>query len=272
MISYLLGQLSETERKRLEEEYFNDNETFTQLLETEEQLINDYLHKHLRRHERKLFEQHYLTIPCKEKKVEFAQLLDRSEVRRSLLGKSPADRGFAPKLVSYLAVLNRPWVYGLAGAILLTSAVTALWLLKDSGSELHPLVRTIEPSGPSKEGKSINSPVVSLALSPRARNSDREIQPVLTALINAQTQFLELKLRVSGEASAQYRGRLKRIDQGPGEVAHEESLTPSSSRNEKLVVWRLSAARLATGQYQVELQNKGAAAETNLYDLKIQTH
>ena len=40
---YLLGQLSEPERERLEERYFDDDEVFAALVAAEEELTSDYL-------------------------------------------------------------------------------------------------------------------------------------------------------------------------------------------------------------------------------------
>ena len=42
MRRYLTGELSERERDELEEKYFNDDELFGELLESEERIIDDY--------------------------------------------------------------------------------------------------------------------------------------------------------------------------------------------------------------------------------------
>src|SRR5262245_18997209 len=126
LIDYLLGELSEPEREELEQHYFDDNEIFIKLVETEEQLIKDYLDDRLPRGERQLFEKHYLTLPCHQNKVEFARLLNQSEARRLFAGRAnvialPFDTTMQ-RLLSYVSRLNHPFIKSFATTILIISA------------------------------------------------------------------------------------------------------------------------------------------------------
>jgi hypothetical protein len=274
---YLLGQLSEAEQEELEQNYFNDNDTFIQLVEAEEDLINDYLQNLLPRRQRRLFERHYLTIPGKQRKVEFIQLLNQSEARQLYLGgPKPTVRrhSLLQRLISDTLKLNRPLGQSLAAAVLLITAGVLIWLARSVPEPLIPLESAKTPSedGAGSLAKSAGSPTVNLYLSPRFERSRSQSLQRPTVSIDDRTQSIELKLALAGSGYPRYHGRLQRIDGAIKEIASDDTLKPESSDNQKVVVWRLSAAKLPAGDYQIELQGKtdsGDAGNTNFYDLNI---
>lgn len=74
-IRYLLGDLPEDERERLEKEYFADHETLQFLLSVEDDLIDAYVRGDLSPEQRKQFESYFLDSPSKQRRVEFARTL-----------------------------------------------------------------------------------------------------------------------------------------------------------------------------------------------------
>ncbi len=70
---YLLGELSEAERMRLEERLFADDEYFEQLSAVEYDLIDEYVRGELAPPEREVFERTFLTSPGRRQRVEFAR-------------------------------------------------------------------------------------------------------------------------------------------------------------------------------------------------------
>ncbi len=76
-IRYFLGELSEEEQTQLEEQYFDDDECFDQLLAFEEELIDDYVQGELPPHARERFETYFLTTAERREKVEFAKALQK---------------------------------------------------------------------------------------------------------------------------------------------------------------------------------------------------
>jgi anti-sigma factor RsiW len=60
---YILGELSEHERERLEAEYFEDDDAFEQMLMAEEELTDAYVRGELSAEERAQFEKSYLSSP-----------------------------------------------------------------------------------------------------------------------------------------------------------------------------------------------------------------
>lgn len=78
LFRYLLGEASEQEQIRIEEEYFAVDDTFQLMLAAEDDLIDAYVSGELSPHERKLFEARFLTTPRRRQQIEFAGCLKRS--------------------------------------------------------------------------------------------------------------------------------------------------------------------------------------------------
>ena len=75
MIEYLLGELSEAEQLRLENQYVSDDDCFDRLLATQDTLIDDYVRNRLSGSDREKFEKYFLITPARREKVEFARAL-----------------------------------------------------------------------------------------------------------------------------------------------------------------------------------------------------
>lgn len=75
LTQYLLGEVSEGERARLEEAYFADEGAFEQMLIAEEELIDAYARGELSGAERARFEKVFLASPRGRERVQFARTL-----------------------------------------------------------------------------------------------------------------------------------------------------------------------------------------------------
>jgi hypothetical protein len=73
LIRYLLGELSEEERERIEERYLSDPDFYEQLLTVEDDLIDAYVEDVLSQTRRASFEGHFLRSPGRQERVEFAR-------------------------------------------------------------------------------------------------------------------------------------------------------------------------------------------------------
>ena len=60
LTQYLLGQVSPSERERLEREYFSNDDTFREMLSAEDDLIDAYARGELSATERRQFEERFL--------------------------------------------------------------------------------------------------------------------------------------------------------------------------------------------------------------------
>src|SRR5262245_48996689 len=74
---YLLGEIAEPDRELIEVRLLTDPQYFDQLVRVEDELTDRYVRRDLSRHERELFEKHFMTAPERREEVAFAQSLHR---------------------------------------------------------------------------------------------------------------------------------------------------------------------------------------------------
>jgi anti-sigma factor RsiW len=80
---YLLGELPERDRTRIEELYFADDDRFEQVLVAEEELIDAYVAGELDAPERERFEQTFLTTATRRERLAFARTLHAALAREA---------------------------------------------------------------------------------------------------------------------------------------------------------------------------------------------
>ncbi len=278
---YLLGQLSQSEQEQLEEKYFTDNDVFIELLETEENLISDYLHQRLPRRERQLFEKHYISIPCNKQKVEFMQLMNQSEARQLILGKSRPtiqnSSSFGGSILAFLKLSQLPeWSRAVAALLIMAGAISLLGRYYTS-TQTTPNMGKMSSPPPSVpaiggENKPPGPQIVGLALASGSQRSGNNNPN--TAYTDSNTRLIELRLKLVGYVYPKYKGRLQRVDEGIKEIESNDSLNTESMNNENVVLWKVEAARLPVGDYQVELQGvmaSGDLGDTNSYDFSVRS-
>jgi hypothetical protein len=73
LIGYLLGELVDCERTKLENEYLGDHELFEKLLAAEEELIYAYVRGRLSPSQRLGFERLFLQTPKRKARIVFAR-------------------------------------------------------------------------------------------------------------------------------------------------------------------------------------------------------
>jgi hypothetical protein len=74
---YLLGDIAEQDRELIEVRLLTDPQYFNQLVRVEEELTDRYVRRDLSRHEREMFENHFMNAPERREDVAFAQALHR---------------------------------------------------------------------------------------------------------------------------------------------------------------------------------------------------
>ncbi|MEW6733212.1 MAG: hypothetical protein AB1489_17930 [Acidobacteriota bacterium] len=75
MFQYILDELSEDEKCKFEERYFDDDNFYELLLAAEDEMIDLYIRGELSQHERQQFEQRFLKFPQNRQRLEFAKAL-----------------------------------------------------------------------------------------------------------------------------------------------------------------------------------------------------
>lgn len=123
-INYLLGELPEDERLRIERECFSTDEAFEAMLAVEDELFADYVRGVLPPGDRARFETRFLATPEGRRRLGFARALIEALARQAA-GRRPA-RDWLARLG--LNAFMRP--VALAAAVLALAIGTA-WLARD---------------------------------------------------------------------------------------------------------------------------------------------
>lgn len=110
-VRYLLGDQPESERERLEQEYFANPEVLQELSSAEDDLIDAYVRGALSARQRQHFEQYYLDSGSKRQRVEFARTLWAGMKDQDRLGsegnmKHPAVWSFVVSKSAVAAALS----------------------------------------------------------------------------------------------------------------------------------------------------------------------
>jgi len=74
---YLLDEIAEPDRELIEVRLLTDPQYFNQLAGVEEELTDQYVRRGLSRHEREMFENHFMNAPGRREDVAFAVALNR---------------------------------------------------------------------------------------------------------------------------------------------------------------------------------------------------
>ena len=127
---YLLGELTEDERSRLESRVFDDEEFAARFPEylslLEDELIEDYVKGALTPREKKHFEEHFLRAPQRREKLSFVESLSKYATD-VVIESQDADRKPAPRLYGWMAPFFSP-AWRLAGcAVLILGIGTVVW-------------------------------------------------------------------------------------------------------------------------------------------------
>jgi hypothetical protein len=135
MTRYLLGELSEEERVRLEEQFFTDEEYYERLLAREDELTYDYAQGDLSPRERGRFEERFLASAEGRRKAGFARALIEKASEFKAAGAREASRPEqSPRRPSLSALFGfrRPALgFSLAAAALVV-ALGAAWLMLET--------------------------------------------------------------------------------------------------------------------------------------------
>jgi hypothetical protein len=119
---YLLGELSDATREEIERELLINEELFEELLITEAELTDEYIHGKLAADEHTYFEQHFLATPESQQNLRFARALNRYLT-------SAGDRNILPVTVVPSFWSTRTFLFRTTAAMVAVMAIVAVgWL------------------------------------------------------------------------------------------------------------------------------------------------
>jgi hypothetical protein len=116
MMRYLLGDVSDEERVRLEEYYFVDDDAFEQLSALEDELIDDYIRGELAEPQRKQFELHFLNSAERRQKLAFAESFNRYLSNAPTAVAAAKQKTWGQKTTDWLGIRGATTRWAFAGA------------------------------------------------------------------------------------------------------------------------------------------------------------
>jgi hypothetical protein len=149
---YILGDLNENQRERLEDRLFAD-ENFSLLAdETEQDLVDEYLRNELNQSEKQLFETNFLKTENQRRKIEIAKTLQAEmfSVKEKIVIEK---RSF---FATFFGSLRFPQI-AFASLALTITAISGWYLLKNQ--KPNELVKVVEPT-PTQTPQIVVSPTV----------------------------------------------------------------------------------------------------------------
>lgn len=263
---YLLGQLSDEERRRVEEWLLTGQDSLEELLVGEEELIEQYLDGSLDGPQRRQFHEHFLSTPERRQNLKFARAL-----RKHVGGGPPAeplvDRLDAPerrawwRLPALFEGGRSRWAVPALASVLALVVLSSLWALYagrgNAGSAFEEEVRRLNaPQGVEGGGLQPPSPAVALSLTAGLRRDSGEMKSLESP---GGANVVQLRLVVAPGEYRAYRAALRTVG-GPTLVTVPD-LTPRPLEGQTVVALNLPAGFLRRGDYQVRLSGLPPGAD-----------
>jgi anti-sigma factor RsiW len=274
IVAYLLGELSEDDRTRLEERFLQDADYRELIRAVEDDLIDDYVHDELAPHQRALFEKYFTSVPHRRQKVELAKALSRHLSGRQVRVVVPRSSNPALK-------------FALAAGIVLFLAFGAWFMTRTVGPRTDPERSQVEqpqPQGPTPappaERPRENQPIQPPATSPTPLvTATFVLPPGLTRESRQQSRAFALP---SGTQLVQFRLPLEKGDEYPafradlrtasGDPIWQSGVVPPESTPAgQSVVLQLPADLLRSEKYELRLTaiDKEVAEDLGYYYFSV---
>lgn len=278
LIRYLLGELSEKDRNRTEEQFFADGHCFEELIAAEQGLIDRYLRGELCEAERESFERRYLDSPARRARVDFARALNAKVTAAG--APETKGRAFWSTLAVFPGWLQPSTRFAVAAASFAT-VVCIVWLGYETVQVRHQLVllqrnedvraalftAELQKIRAQRDQRQAEGTVVAFLLTP---GITRDVTDARRFVIPAGAKTVRLQLAVpAGSGDVGYRAAVRTPD--GNEIWSEGALTAQGADSGKLITLTVPAGVIATGEYTIRLKHataRGVAAlESYLFNV-----
>jgi hypothetical protein len=272
IVSYLLGDLAEEERTRLEERFLRDAEYRELIRAVEDDLIDDYVRGELPPHQRELFEKQFSAHPQRAQKVELARALSRalSEPRPAVKTVSIAARAAKTRVRAPISGFRYP----LAAAAVLIIGL-GVWLVMETrrsrpeGEQTQtqqqtPAPAEKPPTGPGE--RPTPAPQLWIATFVLPPGLVRDGAAGRTFVIPQGTQIVRLRLPLEkGDDFPSYRAELGTAS--GNSVWKSDSVPAQTDGAGQAVVLDVPADLLRPDRYELRLAgvNQGVAEDIGYY-------
>jgi len=253
---FLLGNLEEVERQRIERLFISDAEWKQKILTAEEDLIEDYLEGSLSEPQRQQFLSQYAATPRHIRRLQITKLIKQHAKAEADVGRAPAQTtkpvGFFAKLwplnlrimIPAAAVLAIAFLAGIIFLVLFSSGRRS-----PEATQRASIERELAELNSPDRGGQVAARSVSLVLVPvsvRSAGSGSELTR------NPDTQVVELRLVwMPKEEYSNYRAVLRHV--GDSDQFTINNLKLLKDQTGRAVIARIPAHVLRRGLYQVNL-------------------
>lgn len=254
--AYFLGELTDEEAARLENDVLGDDANFTFLKSAENDLLDDYTNDRLSPIQTKLFEKNYLNTPFRQNRLDFSKTLSEYLQNEPKVGQVIEKQRFAwTGSFSF-------WKIGITFASLAIILSSGFWLVKTLNQptqEEMVLSRTPEPQ-----------PTISLKSTPT-------ISPIPTV---EKTPIIEANKQVSLTPKPPI-SPTPTVEKTPSEPKTNQTVVLALStvglrdggktsqitleKDTKNVLLRLNLGETSANRFEIKIQN---SEETNIYQTK----
>lgn len=232
MIAYLLGELSEEERARIEERCFADDAVFDQLVAVEAELFDEYARGALPPDRRERFQQKFLATPQQRRRLQFS---------KTLLGYRPSWRPF---WLSWLRMPRPSVLVPVAAVAVLFLVIAGGWLV------FHPTQQVVRQPPPQRR-----EPVtVAFTLTPGLTREPEEARPLV---LPSGTDFVRFQAELERDEYPAYQASLQTV--AGAEVWSQSGLKSQSTVSGRAVVITLPAGLLSNRDYVLALKGQTPA-------------
>ena len=258
---YLLAEMEEVERERVEERLFTDENFADELEQAESRLIDDYAFNALTPQEREKFERNFIFNDERRKNLLFARAMD-----------SYLDERSGNKLWSLIKT-HRVLAGATAAAIILLAIVglgAVRWLRKNEQvNQMHARSERINRlvTELNRRPFSLQAlPGVDLLLQPTHLRGDSEMEQVQ---IDKDVKVLNLKLALVTDQSPRYSVDVMPV--GGSKLFSVNDLLPEQDQGRSSVLVRIPTEVLTTNDYQLDLNGIAANGQisTTRFNLRV---
>jgi hypothetical protein len=272
---YLLADLDEAERERIEERLFSDERFVEEMARAEASLIDDYALKVLSRHDCDLFEQNFILTDERRKNLLFAQAVDAFLEQEISRPAEPQLRRWWKRLLPSLTS-PKSWATLAAGAaavvliVFLASALIKWVRVSDQLASLQAQREEMQRRVTELSRRPVSSdttPAAELSLQPTSLlRGDGDLKQIE---IPKDVGILNLQLVLPVAQDSKYLVIMRKVE--GDELFSLDDLSPRTNGSSSIFL-QIPTEFLATGDYQLEVKGisgAGGNVSVGLYNLRV---
>lgn len=267
---FLLGDVDEQERQRIEGLFISEPEVYKKILIAEDDLIEDYLDNSLASADRDKFLAHYGSSAEERRSLRITRAIRDYAVAEATTSQTVTLNNRNRQ--TFLSVLRarRPWFVPVAAVLTIAFIVAVVWLLESRSKRSQEnnrrasIEREIEDLNETSRLRGVPAQTVSLLLPPV---SVRSVGPQTELRPQTDIRIVELHLVwIQKQQYPTYRAVLRRVGNADQYAVSNLHLEKTSGGN--AVPLRLPIYLLNRGQYQINLigiDSNGAPSQSEEY-------